>query len=268
MPVDPQVLTVVTAYSDRVAAIRQRVVAYVERVWGGLGSWDEADIERFVAAVVPVVSGGQLQTAALTDAYLAAVETAVLGTPARPVGVTPATVSEEALRGVPAVEVYRRPGVTVWTALKNGAEFTAAVQAGLRRATGLAATDLQLAKTHTARRVLSGKDNVVGHRRVLKGSKSCALCIVASTQRYRKADLQPCHPGCDCGVLPIYADRDPGQVIDPDRLDGVHQAIEQRFGVSDASGKRAVDYRKALVTHEHGEIGPVLSVRGQKFTEL
>lgn len=276
MAVDPQVARIVTAYGDRVAAVRAAVVAYVERAWGSLDSWREPDIDRFVAAVLPVVSAGQVQTASLTDAYLAMLESAVLGGRVRPIGVSPVLVADDALRGVPASEVYRRPGITVWTALSEGVPLRSAVERGLRRATGLAATDLQLAKTHTARRVLESKDHVVGHRRALKGARSCGLCIVAATQRYRKSELQPIHGGCDCGVIPIYADADPGQVIDPDTLGGVHALIAERFGafnsgarkipgVKDPSGK-PLQYRDVLVTHEHGELGPILGIRGQKFT--
>ena len=186
----------ILGYQAAVAAIRARVVDYVRRTWTGLGRWDRADIDRFVAAVVPAVQAGQLTTASLTDAYLAQLERTVLGTAARTVGVSAATVTTEALRGVPAVEVYQRAGVTVWTALKGGVSHDQAVARGLKRATDLAATDLQMSKVATAKRVLEQKPNVVGHRRSLRGGSSCGLCIVASTQRYGRGELQPIHPGC------------------------------------------------------------------------
>jgi len=269
MAVDQAALNVIVAYGDRATAVRQRVLSYIQRVWGSLDSWRAADIDRFVNAVVPVVTGGQQQIAALTDAYLAAVETAITGLPVRPVGVPPALINDEAIRAVAADEVYRRAGVTVWASLSRGDTVTWAVRQGLNRALSIGATDLQLAKTHASRHVLSRKGNVRGFRRVLTGSKSCGLCVVASTQRYHRADLLPCHPGCDCSVVPIYGDQDPGQVIDPDTLADVHQAIADRFGAS-SEGARATgsipNYRDVLVTHEHGEIGPVLAVRGQRFT--
>src|SRR5690242_17855344 len=68
-------------------AVRARVLTFVTRSWDGLADYRDPDIDRFVAAVVPVVAGGQVRAASLTDAYLAQVETAVLGTPTRPVGV-------------------------------------------------------------------------------------------------------------------------------------------------------------------------------------
>lgn len=193
---EPDAQRVILGYQFAVAAVRARVLDYLNRVWGGLGRYDRADIDRFISAVLPAVQAGQLSTAALTDTYLATLERTVLGTTARAVGVNAAQVSTEALRGVPAVEVYRRAGVAVWRALKDGVPYEAAVERGRQRAETLAATDLQLAKTHTARRAMAQNERVVGHRRSLRGGSSCGLCVVASTQRYDKDRLSPIHPGC------------------------------------------------------------------------
>jgi hypothetical protein len=64
--------------------------------------------------------------------------------------------------------------------------------------------------------------------------------------------------------MPIYGDQDPGQVIDELRLEATHEAVEERFGVSDRAG-RAIDYRQIAI-REHGEIGPMLTVADQDFT--
>jgi hypothetical protein len=50
-----------------------------------------------------------------------------------------------------------------------------------------------------------------------------------------------------------------------DLLEPVHNAIQDRFGVSDR-GARAIDYRKVLSVHQHGELGPLLTVKTHKFT--
>lgn len=272
---DPAAVRVVNAYGNEMAAVRSRVVAYIERAWGSLDSWREADIERFVRAIVPVVEAGQVRTAALTDAYLAAFERTVLGGSVAPVGVPATEISYATIRGVPATEVYSRVGPTVWSALADGKDLRDAVNLGLRRAVQTAQVDMQRAKTQASVAVFARKDNVVGYRRVLRGSESCALCIIASTQRYRKRDLMPVHPGCDCGVSPIYGDRDPGQVIDPNRLEGLQDRLGERFGLdarkSATSGNRTGagdwdDYRQLVVTHEHGELGPVLARKGDTFT--
>lgn len=273
--VDANTRRVVAGYQTAEGAVRAAVLAYVDRAWGSLSSWRAPDIERFVDAILPVVVAGQVRTAALTDAYLAAVERVVLGSAGRTVGVSAVAVSTEALRGVPARDVYLRAGKSVWRALAAGAPLQQAVSQGRDRARSLAGTDLQLAKRDMSRQSMSDNPRVVGYRRVLRGGKSCGLCIVASTQRYRKQDLLPIHPACDCNVMPIFSDRDPGQVIDVDRLEGAHDRIAERFGAFESGAReipgtaradgRPISYRDVLVVHEHGELGPVLGVRGQHF---
>lgn len=254
----------INAYNIAVAGTRRRLETFTVAMWSRLPDHRDTDIARFAEQMAPVVTGAQQQVAGLTDAYLARLIAEMTGEAVRPVGV-PAEVATGA-RGVPAAEVYLRPGLTVWTALSEGVPYAAAVARGQARALDLATSDLQLAKTHTSQHVIKDRTDVQGHRRVLTGSKSCGLCVVASTQRYHKAELMPIHPGCDCGVSPIFDEDDPGQVINESRLEGAHERIEARFGASDRGARDPIDYRNVLITHEHGELGPVLGVRGQKFT--
>lgn len=265
-----EVVALVDVYSRQVAAVRFAVINFLRTTWQQLGSWREADVDRWVASILPAVQAGRIQTAQLTVAYLAAFEQVVLGVAARPPTVRRDQLTGQALRGVDDTTLYRRVGPPVWEALSQGGRLPDAVKAGQDRLDSIAATDLQLAKTHTARDVLSRDDRVVGYRRTLEGASSCGLCIVASTRRYRRGDLLPIHPGCDCSVAPIYGDRDPGPVLDPDTLPQVHERIAERFGGA-AAGARGtpgsvVDYRDVLIIHEHGEIGPILAVRGHEFT--
>lgn len=219
MATDVAVRRLIDQFSTQNGIVRQRVLDFVSRQWGGLTSWRDADIQRFVDLVVPVVEAGQLQVAALTDAYLAGVETMVRGAGVAPLGVASEVVNDLAIRGVATADVYARTGPTVWTALANGADLAAATQAALDRVLVTAQADLQLAHTHAARDILTRKPQVVGHRRVLTGAKSCRLCVTASTQRYTKAELAPIHGRCDCKVLPIYGDADPGRTINAELLD-------------------------------------------------
>lgn len=161
-------------------------------------------------------------------------------------------------------EVYDRPFSEMRTALAKGRSFDDALELGARRASSLAQTEVQLSRRQASLYARRANDNIVGYLRILSGSENCALCYIASTQRYRRGDLLPIHPGCDCGEMPIYGDTDVGQVIDRQQLDAAHQQVEERVGASDLGG-RAPDYRK-IITHEHGELGPVLGVRGQTFT--
>lgn len=245
------------AYVAQVRAIRNRIEQFA-RAQFAAGQYRDADLKRFVAAVVPVVLAGRRQVAILTDVYLAALLTDLIGTPVRPRPV----IDTDTLRGVDAREVYARPYATVWTKLAAGTALDVAASAARARVTDLVLTDLQLAKTHTAQDVFTHTDGIGGYRRTLTGSENCGLCVVASTQRYHKAQLMPIHPGCDCGVAILAEREDP----DPDdRLAAAHEAIQERFGISD-SGARTPDYRKALLVEEHGELGPVLTVKSHRFT--
>lgn len=224
MATDTAVLRAVDVFAARSTAVRQRVQAYIVQRWGSMDAWRSADIDAFVRAVVPVVEAGQIQVAAITDAYLAGIETAVTRTVVAPIGVAPDVVSDLTMRGVTAETVYSRSGPAVWTALSNGTGVQAAVAQGLERALAAAATDLQLAHTHAARNVLERKPQVVGHRRVLTGNASCRLCVTASTLRYTKAELAPIHTHCDCKVLPIYGFKDPGLTINAELLADLKQS--------------------------------------------
>lgn len=255
---------IVRAFSSVDATIRSRVVTAVTAAFNGLGSWRDADIERFTSVVVPLVLGAQRQMVSLTDAYLAAVLSDMLGATVRPAGGEP-LVGSVVRGGTEPAEVYARPIRTVWRSLADGHDLPAALDAARLRLWQITTTDLQLAKTHAAANVMAADGRVVGYRRVLTGPHSCGLCVVASTQRYHRGDLMPLHPGCDCGVVPIVGHDDPGHVLNAPLLDQAHAAIAERFGTADATGHKAIDYRNLLVTHEHGEIGPVLARRGDHF---
>lgn len=247
------------AYQQQTAALQARVEQVIRTTWGGLPGFRDADINRWVDQVLPLVQAAQRQMATLTDAYLAQ----LAGEAAT--GLDLSLVTGEALRGVAPDEVYRRPATTVYTALSQGKTLDFAAAAGLRRALSIARTDLQLSKTHAARSNQTAR-GVHFFRRVLTGAENCALCVLASTQRYRVGDLSPIHPGCDCGVEDLKAHVDPGQVIDPDLLEQAHQAVELAGYQVDRGGRGPVDYRKLIAVREHGELGPVLTIRRQNFT--
>jgi hypothetical protein len=249
------------AYSTQVKGVRARVEQFTQARFAA-GQYRDADLVRFLNEVVPVIKAGQQQVAALTDSYLAQLLTDLLGVPVPPTGL----IDTSQLRGITADEVYARPFVTVRTELAAGKDLEAAIRSGQTRLSDLVATDMQLAKTHQTRQAYAGNDRVTGFQRVLTGAKSCALCSIASTQKYRRGDLLPIHPGCDCSTRPLTDTSAPWNQAEADaRLEATHQEVQSRIGTQDR-GARAPDYRKQLIVHEHGEIGPVLAVRGQHFT--
>jgi len=197
----------------------------------GLRTYRDADIDRFVAAFVPTILAGERTVAQLTGAYLAQVESLARGVPVAPERLTAPT--GDALRGVAAAVVYRRPAVALYTALSKGVPFPDAVQQGLTRLVDIAMTDLQLAKTHT----VANSQRVQRFKRVLSGLENCSLCSLASQHTYYRGDLLPIHNKCDCGVQPLFSDEPDDET-----------------------------YPAGVTVQQHGEIGPVLTVEGHRFT--
>lgn len=247
-------------YDALSTSLRDRVIRFVLDAFDSLGSYRDEDAAEFIERVLPVVLAAQQTMGQITDAYLAAMIADMLGGAAAPVGVQ----LDRALRGVDPAEVYHRPFVTVYSALAAGHSYADAVAQGRTRLLSITETDLQLARTHAARQTMT-RSGARFFRRRLSGSRNCALCVIASTQRYRVENLMPIHPGCDCKPEPLPDRRDPGQVIDEALLREAHAAVAKEVGASDAGG-RAPDYRKVIITREHGEYGPLLAIRRHDFT--
>lgn len=260
---------IIVGYESVVRDVRTRVEAYALAVWRGAGSWRDDDVDRLVALIVPRVRAGQVQTAQLTAAYLASLESVRTGTVVAAAAVDRELVT--AARGLPAEEVYRRPAAAMYAALSDGSTMTAAIDAGLTRLQSLVGTDHQLAKTTQARASMSAR-GFTYMRRTLTGRENCALCAIASTQRYSVQDLMPIHPGCDCGTDTVQAGADPGQVIDVDTLETIHGLVAAQFGDTDRGARildglnERSDFADLIITREHGELGPVLTWRDQHFT--
>lgn len=235
-----------------------------------LGSWRDEDIPRFIDELSPQLIGFKQKAAQAALAYNGQVA-ALEGKPFVQPSLAEIDLSTEALRnGTNVEDVYRRPFVQMRMALaKNPSDFTAALNTGTLTARSLARTEVQLSRRQVSLFARKYNKNVVGYLRTLTGMESCALCYVASSQRYHKGDLLPIHPGCDCGEMPIYGDSDPGQIIDKQLLEKSHEAVGDRFGsiarTARGDGENLPDYNKIMI-EDHGEMGPMLSVKGQNFT--
>lgn len=261
------------SYQASTERIRNRVLAYTSAVWAGSTAFRDSDIDRIVKRIVPVVQSGQMQVAQITDAYIGrmSVLAGVTWTP----GIDRASIV--GYRGVPADTVFRRPAVTTYTALSKGSTFADAVSQGANRLESIVSTDIQQAKNRQATKSIGGS----GFRffeRSLTGNENCAFCVIASTQRYHKGDLMPLHPGCDCGVKPLKTASDPGQVISPELLERTHELIDAKLNQYDrgardlgigkvsSSSQPLSDFTELIIVREHGELGPILGWRSDKFT--
>jgi hypothetical protein len=288
------IATLVAAYIAATIALRLRISNLTNMQFGASG-YRSAGADAFIDTMVPMLDMAQQTMADLTSAFLTQQIMTMGGGTSQAVGIPSHLVTGRALRGADPAEVLRRPYEQTWTALAQGKSFDEAVKIGQVRAQSISMTNLQLAKTRAGREVMRHDSRVVGYRRVLTGARSCGLCILASSQRYHKADLMPIHPSCDCAIAPIIGTEDPGRAINSATLttgvlntgttesgvrvyghDGVmelgdlvgpvHDAIRERFGQSSTDG-RSIDYRKVLVTHEHGEYGPTLAVASHSFND-
>jgi hypothetical protein len=172
-----------------------RLILTLTRLFNGLGSWHRPDAQRFTATAVPMVEGAQTALAALTSNYVASVASEALR---RPIAPPPIPQNARArLRLVDPAEVYQRPFVEVYTALKDGQQLDQALGKARLRLREVAEGDMQLAYAHASRAAMEGLSEGVkptGWRRVLQGSESCAMCVLASTQRYHIENLNPIHP--------------------------------------------------------------------------
>jgi hypothetical protein len=248
--------------------LSERLISVLVRLFFGLGSWRDRDVDRFLAQAVPALQGSQRSLAALTAAFVAAQAGEALGRTFAPPGV--ADVDAVDLRaGIDVADVYARPFKAVYAALAQGKSLTAAVEAGRVRLTEIAEMDMQQTYARASRAAMRGLPEQARPRfwrRTLQGEENCALCVITSTQRYRIEALNPIHPGCDCQVQAIYG-RDPGQVIEPALLEQVHDAVQALTGEADRGG-RAPDYKHLTVqmTREHGELGALLVRPNDRFT--
>jgi hypothetical protein len=249
------------AYQGAVERLRRDTVSAVESLWYNLPNYRDADIARFKSVAIPVVQGSQSQVASLTAAYQMQVNRE------RGDNVPMALIPADEIRsprGVDPDVLYQRAATALYTALSEGKTMTAAVVAGFTRLQSIVSTDLQLVKTKQSQQSLE-RGGFTFFRRVLTGLENCALCSIASTQRYRVENLMPIHPGCDCSVDRVDAAFDPGQVIDPATLERTHGHVAELEGIADRGGRNP-DYRELIVTSENGELGPVIRWRGDKFT--
>ncbi|MEV4414006.1 hypothetical protein [Catellatospora sp. NPDC049609] len=250
-------------FTARRTALHARLIEALVRAFLGLPDW--RDPAPFVAVAVPILRGAQTAMVGLTDAAIAAMLTRALRTPVAPAALDPAPIIDAVRSEVTPEQAYRRPFDDLWTALHEDRPLTEAVELGTVRLREIAETDLQITYSHAARAALTrspAADKVTGWRRVLRRSESCALCVIASTQRYHVGDLNPVHPGCDCEVEPITsADR---HVIDRALLDAASKAAEDFTG----SYPTREQLRDVLlsITREHGEHGPVLVDPRHRFT--
>jgi len=259
---------IVRAYQTQYLELRSRAATSVSALWGTYGGFDDLNIVSFAPAAAEAVQAAQAATVNLIDGYFDALAreagfpdlaNAPRLDPTRHIGAS-------VRNGADPLDVYSRPAITGRSAMARGDSWEEAMGKAERRAVTTAETDVALANRSAAQEAMQNR-GVRFYRRTLTG-RSCVFCATASTQRYKTGELMPLHPRCDCGVAPIFGDKDPGQVLNKDLLDeikrgnvpnywnqkGFVEETDQGF-IFEIGGKRTI-LRTNTVTH--GELGPTL----------
>lgn len=257
---------VVTALAERQAAtsadIEKRTLAQLSILLSSMrGKWyDDQAVAVFAQQVASLVRQAQVRQAQVTVAFLTRVEQA-LGYPA-PSGFTLDLPPE--VRRVDPAEEWQRPAKTFRRLRVAGLDELKALEQAEVRAQTMARMDLALARREASRQRIEASPHARGYRRIihpeLAKHGSCGLCVVASDRVYKKSDLLPLHDGCNCTTLPILGDDDPGLRLNTEDLGRFYEA---------AGSTAREDLQRTRVTvNEHGELGPVLTRKGDHFRDL
>lgn len=236
-PAPAQATALAQAHIEAERRLRLIAARAIANAWQALGSYDEPDVARFLQIALPLVEAAQRQSVNLTTAYLAR----AIDRPA--VGLDIAALIAGLRGGTAPSVVYRRPFVTVWSALADHKPYPDAVRTGMARATAAVETDVQLAMTHTLREVGSRESLILGYRRV-PDATACEFCRLIAGRRYLTEDLQPVHAHCGCGV---------DVITDANRGDFT----------GNAENDLAIE---GVAVRQHGELGPVLVSPDHAFT--
>ena len=227
---------------DRHTVVRQqladKVAVMIRRYWDALETpYDPVLATQFIDRVVLAVRAGQVQTAALTESYLSQA-VAVMTGDALPLGLPDARYG----RPVPAEAVYERSLMSWRYLVSIGKDLKSAKAEALERLLLTADTDLTLSMRDTASSFMN-QHSIDRYHRVTRGeANTCDLCYLASTRTYYRSDLLPIHTRCKCAVVPDVSN------VDLQQINGVKTDVTQQY-----------------VTKNHGELGPVLAVKGQHF---
>ena len=232
-------MRLVDAHIEGERRLREMATGALAQIWAGLPGYDQADVDPWLARALPIVDAAQRQSVALTEAYLAR------ALDRRPIGVDPEElIGAGARAGADPAEVYRRPFVTLWSALKDGNAFADAYAAGLARALGTGAMDVQLAARSTFQAVGEADDGIFGYERVADGD-ACDFCTAIDGAYVKDGDASPLHNNCGCSLEPLTAPHPRAAFLPSGESVREHYAIR-----------------------EHGELGSVLTDPADHFTHL
>lgn len=256
---------VIDAMVSQIAAVKNFYREELVNEFRDLGFWGKDNIEKWIKISLPVVDEAEQIIVDIVDSYMDVYIQGILGDfSTRPTDRTKVT-GAATRNGADPSEVYARPFKPIWQGVGRGLSVDESLSHGVSRLSNTFNLDIERVADLVSIERFANEEKIVGHKRVLTGVRNCALCIVASTQLYRKSELKPIHPGCKCRTVPVISFENPNHILDGDLLEQVHSGVQKQFGIS-ARDAREIDYRKILVTRQHGEYGPTLTYARYHFT--
>lgn len=207
---------------------------------------DTEDSAEFVARVVPIVLNAQEVTVRETDAYLSTEAGLATKTSTRPWQLDASQlIGRRARRGTYLETVYGR------NHRANEGTFRGRMEREVN-------TDITLANRGASFVHTAGDTRITGYRRTLSAGKNCALCVAAATRVYNRADLQPIHSHCGCGIQPQYREVDEWTKPTNDLL----RSLYARAGGNDYASLRRVQVASAELEGVDvvlSDLGPTLT---------
>lgn len=252
----------VEQFSNQSEAIKQRLAQAILAMYVGVDFYSTAEVAAAAQQAAATSNTAALQQAGLAAAYVSLVTSLVSGENLP----TPALLLPALRNGADMTDVFSRPAKLFRRLRSQGVSPDEAFRQAMRLAAQISEMNMTLAQREAYQQTfakLEQRVGITGYRRIvhpeLAKTGSCGLCIVASDQVYHTAFLLPIHGNCNCTVLPIIGEIDPGSSLNNMTLGDFYAAAGDSTHAHDLK-------RVRVVVNEHGEYGPVLGVEGQHFT--
>jgi hypothetical protein len=249
----------VQQYAASAQQLRVDTGAEAQAAWEQFDAWyDPAAVAAVAASVVALSAAAQDVTAGISQQFVASTVALLRGSKVD----IPRATRVPLRNGADPILVNMRTAARFKRAIATGADPQQAIALALQRSQSLTATDLALTNRNEQNALLKAL-GVTGYRRVIHPelatkTGTCGLCIVAADRIYHTGELMPIHPpSCNCTVMPIVGDLDPGKTMNE---------IDLRRLYRDAGSNKAEDLRTTRYqVNEHGEFGPYLSKASDNF---
>lgn len=258
--------------SARTRSLVDALVRWLFNLWESHTDFSDAGTAELIRDSVDAVEETLVRARQEEDAY----QEVVLRALGRrfPDGVPPADRELYPRQNKIPEEVWARPVFVYRKARQDGASPAEARLRALGRVRELAEADIKMAQRERASRILqsAAPQGVIGYRRIIHPERSktgtCGLCLVAANRIYSTGELYPLHTGCQCEVLPITEEHDPGLHLNREDLDAIYR-IAGSTGASDLSNTRIKEYvsgewGSVLRKHDRSTASG-LSPRDEKF---